>query len=66
MSENEPEQFDTQSIGARLRLYERRSRTTIWIGAGLAGLIVLITSDVGNSILKDGPSGFRSIILTLF
>ena|SRR5215208_2355960 len=65
MSENEPEQFDTQSIGARLRLYERRSRTTIWIGAGLAGLIVLITSDVGNSILKDGPSGFRSIILTL-
>jgi hypothetical protein len=32
----------------------------------LAGLIVLITSDVGNSILKDGPSGFRSIILTLF
>jgi hypothetical protein len=65
MSENQPEQFDTQSIGAQLRFYERRSHTTIWIGAGLAGLIVLITSDVGDSILKDSPPGFRSIILTL-
>jgi hypothetical protein len=66
MSENEPEQYNKQSIGAQLRLYERRSHTTIWIGAGLAGLIVLITSSIGDKILEDSPPGFRNIILTLF
>ncbi len=65
MTEAEKKKYDEQTVGARLRSYKRRAQTTNWIGAGLAGLIVLIVSDVGASMMEDPPSAVRSTILTL-
>jgi hypothetical protein len=65
VTEAEKEKYDGQMVGARLRFYKRRSQTTNWIGAGLAGLIVLIVSDVGASMMEGPPPAVGSTILTL-
>lgn len=65
MTNTEAKTYDKDSVNARLSFYERRVHTTVWIGAGLAGLIVLVASGVGADLLKAAPPIFQSVIITL-
>jgi hypothetical protein len=37
------------TYGKRLRQYQRRGSMILWVGAGLTGLVVLVTSDLGDN-----------------
>src|SRR3954447_16563340 len=48
----------------RLRQYKRRESLTIWVGAGLAGFIALLTGDVLVNILRDAPPWLSALLVT--
>lgn len=50
-----------KSYKGRLRQYQRRERMILWVGAGLAGLIGLLTSDLS----ADAPKELNAIVATL-
>jgi hypothetical protein len=45
----------------RTRQYERRGAMILWVGAGLGGLIVLVTS----SLASEAPRAFGGVVATL-
>jgi hypothetical protein len=56
MSRNSPETYKS-----RLRQYERREQMTIWVGAGLAGLIAITAGDA----FDHAPAWLKAIEITL-
>jgi hypothetical protein len=49
----------------RLRAYERRERTTTWVGAGLLGLVALSAGNLAGSEFVDVPSVIKALLSTL-
>jgi hypothetical protein len=49
------------TYGKRLRQYQRRERMILWVGAGLAGLIGLLTSDLS----AGAPKVLNAVTATL-
>lgn len=47
--------------GTRLRQYQRRGSMVLWVGAGLAGLIGLVTSDLS----KGAPKALSALVVSL-
>jgi hypothetical protein len=56
---------DGETYRARLRQYERRERSLVWIGAGLLGLIALAAGDLGAMLLRGDPLFIRASVVTL-
>jgi hypothetical protein len=52
-----------ESLKEYLRKYNRRQHIITWVGAGLAGLVVLTSGDLGREILFRAPSFVRSLLL---
>jgi hypothetical protein len=50
------------TYGKRLRQYERRERIILWVGAGLVGLIALVTSD---HLSAGAPRWLTAAVATL-
>jgi len=55
MSQNKLETYQS-----RLRQYQRREHMTIWVGAGLAGLIAITTGDAFN----EAPAWLKALEVT--
>jgi hypothetical protein len=55
-----PHNLESTTKG-RIRQYERRGSMILWVGAGLAGLIVLVTS----SLASGAPGAFDGAVATL-
>lgn len=54
-----------QTYRMRLRQYERRERTTTWVGAGLFGLIALSAGNLAGSSFLDVPKVIKALLSTL-
>ena len=50
-----------QTYAKRLQQYERRESMILWVGAGLAGLIGLVTSNLSGG----APKAFGAAVVTL-
>jgi hypothetical protein len=55
----------SQQLQTRLRNLHDRSHRTIWVGAGVLGLIALTTGDVSADIFSCNPPALRGLVLTL-
>jgi hypothetical protein len=63
MSQSPREPGRGETVKSRLRKYDRRERMTLWVGAGLVGLIALVAGDAGGS--SAGVLAiFRAIVIT--
>jgi hypothetical protein len=56
---------DGATYKARLRQYERRERSLLWIGAGLVGFIALAAGDLGAALLRGDPLFIKGSMVTL-
>ena len=50
---------------ARKKQYEERARRTLWIGAGLLGLIALVAGDMSAQVITRAPAAIVAVIPTL-
>ena len=50
---------------ARKKQYEERARRTLWIGAGLLGLIALVAGDLSAQVITGAPAVLLAAIPTL-
>lgn len=51
------------TYGKRLRQYQRRERTILWVAAGLAALIGLVTSDLTKGAPRALTAAAASLIM---
>jgi hypothetical protein len=50
--------------GARREQYRRRESMTVWIGAGLVGLIALSAGDLASTVMGDVPELLTALLMT--
>jgi hypothetical protein len=50
--------------GARREQYRRREAMTVWIGAGLVGLIALSAGDLAAKVMGDVPDLLTALLMT--